>query len=439
MSPERFCLEEKLRLYIFYQVVTCTLFLLVFPFFLVFSFATGRHRDRLGQRLGLYPELDKKAEGDVRIWLHASSVGEVQAARAIIPEIRRLLPEADFVLSTMTVHGRRVAEKFLGKDASCVLAPLDVPLIVDRSFAAIDPDLYVCIETEIWPLILKKIARKGRRLVLVNGRMSKSSYRGYRKIRGFMARILLQFEKMAVISSGDRERYVNLGMDSERIQVLGNVKYDLALPPDQEAVRRRYRSLLGIEPGCEVLIGGSTHGNEEEQLLSLLDAGVEKGRQLLILAPRHLERLPQIRRMLEQKGCPFDLFSDLEQGRVRQTDLVLVDCMGELAMLYSVADYVFCGGSLVSRGGHNVMEVALWNRAVFYGANMSDFKDATSMLEEAGGGFMVRDCSALKEKIAFFREHQQEYRLACSRAGELARAQQGAARKQAEMVVSLLQ
>jgi len=426
-------------LYIFYQVITCTLFLLIFPFFWVFSFVSGRHRDGLGQRLGVYPELNKKAEGNVRIWLHASSVGEVQAARAIIPEIRRLLPGADFVLSTMTVQGRLVAEKFLGKDVTCVLAPLDVPLIVDRSLAAIDPDLYVCIETELWPLILKKIVQRGRQLALVNGRMSKSSYGSYRKIRRFMARILVHFEQMAVISSADRERYVGLGMDPGRVQVLGNVKYDLALPPDQTAVTARYRSLLGIESGCEVLIAGSTHGNEEEQLLSLLDDGLEKGRQLLILAPRHLERLPQLRLMLEQKGYHFDLFSDLEKGQVRQADLVLVDCMGELAMLYSVADYVFCGGSLVLRGGHNVMEVALWSKAVFYGPNMSDFRDATVMLEEAGAGFMVRDAFALKEKIEFFREHQQEYSLACRRAGELARAQQGAARKQAEMVVSLLQ
>ena len=426
-------------MYIFYQVITCALFLLIFPCFLLFSLVTGRHRDGLGQRLGAYPELAKKGAGEIRIWLHASSVGEVQAARALIPEIRRLLPEAVFVLSTMTTHGRRVAEKFLGEEVSCILAPLDLPLIVERGLRSVDPDLYVCIETEIWPLILRKVSRRGRRPVLVNGRMSERSYGGYRRIRGFMAGILSQFEQVAVISGADRERYVALGMNEGKVQVLGNVKYDLSLPPDQHGVRARYRSLFGISAGCEVLIAGSTHGNEDEQLLVFLDEGRERGKQLLILAPRHLERLPQLRQLLEKQGYPFDLFSDLEKGHPRQTDLVLVDCMGELAMLYSVADYVFCGGSFVSRGGHNLMEAALWDKAVFYGPNMSDFRDATRMLEEAGGGFMVRDGRALKEKIEYFREHRQEYRLACSRAGELARSQQGAAGKQAEMVVSLLQ
>ncbi|MBU0943235.1 MAG: hypothetical protein KJ804_21065 [Proteobacteria bacterium] len=426
-------------MYIFYQVISCTLFLLVFPFFLLFALLSGRHRDRLGQRLGTYPELAQKTKGDIRIWLHASSVGEVQAARALIPEIRRLLPGAGFVLSTMTVHGRRVAEKFLGEDVSCVLAPLDVPFIVERGVAAIDPDLYVCIETEIWPLILKKIRQRGRPLVLVNGRMSERSYGGYRRIRCFMAVILAQFAQLAVISSADSERYVALGVDRKKIQVLGNVKYDLALPPDQDAIQARYRSLLAIASGCEVLIAGSTHGKEEEELLAYLEAGRDGGRQLLILAPRHLERLPQLRQMLEQEGHPFDLFSDLEKGQARQADLVLVDCMGELAMLYSVADYVFCGGSFVPRGGHNVMEIALWNRVVFYGPHMSDYRDATRMLEEAGSGFMVRDGLALQAKIEFFREHEQEYHLACIRAGEIARAQQGAARKQAVVVASLLQ
>lgn len=426
-------------MYILYRGISCTLFLLVFPFFLFFSLVTGKCRDKLGQRLGAYPELPVKESGKVRIWLHASSVGEVQAARAIIPEIRGLLPGAEFVLSTMTAHGRQQAENFLGTDVSCVLAPLDVPLIVDRAFSAIDPDLYVCIETEIWPLILKKIADSGRRLVLVNGRMSSGSYQGYRKIRGFMVRVLSLFERAALISSSDYERYVALGLDRQQSQVVGNVKYDLALPQDSAEVRDRYRSILGIAEGSEIVIAGSTHGNEEEQLLALLNDEYAGSGRLLIIAPRHLERIPQLQKMLANKQQPFDLFSNLNKGQARKNNLVLIDSMGELASLYSVADYVFCGGSLVPRGGHNVMEAALWSRPVFYGPHMSDFKDATRMLEDGGAGFMVPDVQYLIDKINYYRDHQQEYCLACTNAGELARSQQGAAGKQAEMVVSLLQ
>jgi 3-deoxy-D-manno-octulosonic-acid transferase len=431
-------LKEKLRVYILYQGLSCILFLFIFPFFLFFSLVTGKHQDRLGQRLGTYPELPMKNPGTVRLWLHASSVGEVQAARALIPAIRDLLPDAEFVLSTMTAHGRQQAENFLGTDVTCVLAPLDVPLIVDRARSAIDPDLYVCIETEIWPLILKKIADSGCPLVLVNGRMSSGSYQSYRKVRGFMAGILSLFERAALISSSDYERYVALGLDGEQSQVLGNVKYDMALPQDSENVRDRYRSILGITEDSELVIAGSTHGNEEEQLLALIDAEHTGSERLLIIAPRHLERILKLQKMLEGKQQPFDLFSNLKKGQVRKSNLVLIDSMGELAALYSVAEYVFCGGSLVPRGGHNVMEAALWSRPVFYGPHMSDFKDATRMLEDVGAGFMVPDVQSLIDKINYYRNHQQEYRLACTNAGELARTQQGAAGQQAEMVVSVL-
>ncbi len=430
--------KENLRLYTLYQIVSGTAFLLAFPIFLLFSLVTGKHRDRMGQRLGSYPELFAKKTGVMRIWLHASSVGEVQAARAIIPELHMLLPDAEFVVSTMTAHGRQQAENFLEPDVKCVLAPLDVPLIVNRAFLAIDPDLYVCIETEIWPLILKKIAENGCRLVLVNGRMSAGSYRGYRKVRFFMEGVLSRFERAALISSSDFERYVALGLDHTESQVLGNVKYDLTLPDGSGKIRDRYRALLGMDNDSELVVAGSTHGNEEEQLLALLADENVGSKRLLLIAPRHLERIPQLQKMLENKQQPYDLFSNLKKGQVRKNSLILVDCMGELSTLYSVAEYVFCGGSLVPRGGHNVMEAALWSKAVFYGSHMADFKDVARMLEDAGAGFEVSDVQDLIDKINYYRDHKKEYRLACTNAGELAHSQQGAAGKQAKMMVSLL-
>jgi len=427
--------------YILYQGLSCTLFLIVFPFFACFSLLTGKYRDRLGQRLGAYPELPARIPGKKRIWLHASSVGEVQAARALIPELAALLPGAECVLSTMTAHGRQQAENFLEPDVSCILAPLDVPFVVDRAFSAIEPDLYVCIETELWPLLLKKIADKGCPLVLVNGRMSAGSFQGYQKVRGFMGRVLALFSRAALISGADYDRYVDLGLEPRTSQVLGNVKYDLALPEHPGKVREHYQAILGITEESELVVAGSTHGNEEELLLSLLDDKETGANVLLVIAPRHLERIPSLVKMLEQRKQPFELFSNLNKGAKgarRKSNLVLIDTMGALAMLYSAADYVFCGGSLVARGGHNVMEAALWSKPVFYGPFMNDFKDATRMLEDAGAGFEVSCTVDLIEKIQYYREQPQEYALACENAGKLACSQQGSARKQAEMLVALL-
>ncbi len=425
-------------MYICYQIVSSLAFLLVFPFFLLFSLVTGKHRNRLEQRLGIYPKQLKKQPGVLRIWLHASSVGEVQAARAIIPKIRKLLPDAEFLVSTMTAHGRQQAKKCLDADVICVLAPLDVPFIVGRAFHIIDPDLYVCIETEIWPLILKTISDNGRSLVLANGRMSESSHKGYLKIRSFMGQILSLFEHAALISVKDYDRYVSLGLDGNNSQVLGNVKYDLSLPQNCETVRQHYRLILGLDEESEIVVAGSTHGNEEEQLLPLISPECGKNKRLLLIAPRHLERVPQLRKMLDSKRQPYDLLSTLKTGRSRNHNLILVDCMGELASLYSVADYVFCGGSLVPRGGHNVMEAALWSKPVFYGPHMADFKDAARMLEDAEAGFEISGVQDLIKKLNYYRDHNQEYRLACSNAGKLAKSQQGSAKKQAEMMVSLL-
>ena len=186
----------------------------------------------------------------------------------------------------------------LTSDVICLLAPLDVPLIVDHVLTAIDPDIYICIETELWPLLLHKAAARGVKLVLLNGRMSEKSCRNYLKIKCFFAGVLQKFTRIAVISEADRERYLAVGADEASLSVEGNVKYDLSLPDDAGDLRERYRSMLDLRE-LEVLITGSTHTGEEELLVPcILHLHAEK-ELLWILAPRHLERLPAIMEMLQ--------------------------------------------------------------------------------------------------------------------------------------------
>lgn len=425
-------------MYICYQVIACALFVLIFPMFLLYSLMTGRHWERLGQRLGSYPGLAPKEKCRPRIWLHAASLGEVQAAKAVIVEIRALSPQVEIVLSTMTAHGYLHAVTSIGGNAVLVLAPLDVPFVVDRAITAIDPDLYVCIETELWPLLLKKMAGRDRPLLLINGRMSSGSFRCYRQVGPFMRDVLAQFTEAAMITRADWQRYIDLGLDPKRGRVLGNVKYDLVLPRDPGAVRARSKAILRSVIGGQVIIAGSTHEGEEELLLALLDDDQAPPGRLLVVAPRHPRRIPQLMKMLAGRGQDFDLYSALCGGRTRGSNLVLVDTMGQLADLYSAADFVFCGGSLVPKGGHNIMEVALWGLPVFYGPHMDDFNDATRMLEEAGAGFMVPDVRYLSERIAHYQGHPEMYRLACVSAQELILSQQGAALQSARLVLSVL-
>jgi 3-deoxy-D-manno-octulosonic-acid transferase len=425
-------------LYIVYQIVIGLLFYAAFPLLLVLVLLTGKHRQGLGQRLGLYGRIPRRYPDEVRVWLHAASVGEVQAAKAIIEAMRRRLPRAGFVLTTMTIHGKKVATEQVPPEVRCLLAPLDVPLIVDHVLNAIDPDIYICLETELWPLLIHKAAARGARLVLVNGRMSEKSFAGYLKIKPLISGILNKFNRITVISESDRERFLAVGAAGVALSVEGNVKYDLALPDDAPAVERRYRSVLAASDSLEILVAGSTHTGEEEMLVALHGRLARERELLLILAPRHLERLPAIMAMLQGRGISFHRFSSLQKGERRRHALVLLDSLGELASLYSVGTFVFCGGSLVHKGGHNMMEAAIWGKPVLYGPSVDDFSDAAELLESAGAGFRVDSAAALEVLIRQFRDMPDQYRLACRRALEVARKQQGSALRQVEIVLQCL-
>ena len=185
-------------MYALYTLIVGLLFYSLLPLLLLFVLITGRHRDGLAERFCLYPALPKET-GKERIWLHAASVGEVQAARALIAELRDLRPRAEFVVTTMTLHGRKVAERQLAP-IPCRLAPLDVPGVVGRAVKKFDPDVYVCLETELWPLLLRKAASRGVRVVQLNGRLSAKAAGGYQRWRWFFRRVLAGFTAMAVIS-----------------------------------------------------------------------------------------------------------------------------------------------------------------------------------------------------------------------------------------------
>ncbi len=423
-------------MYTLYQLILTLLFYAVLPILFISVLITGNHRRGIRQRLGLYRRLPIRP-GGTRIWLHAASVGEVQAAANLIEELRLRLPQAVFLLTTMTVQGREVATRQL-PGVSCLLAPLDVPGIVDWVIHALAPDIYVCLETELWPVLLRRLHRRHVPVVLANGRMSAHSAERYQRYARFFRKVLENFDRLCLISSTDRDRYLAAGADEERCEVTGNLKYDRQLPTDPAEIRSACRQLLKIGPEHEVLITGSTHGDEEERLLPAFRRLRDARPLLWIVAPRHLDRLDQVRELLAARGLGFDLLSSLKAGETRRHHVVLVDSLGDLSRLYSVGTYIFCGGSLVARRGHNIMEAALWNRAVLYGPSMDDFRDAADLLEAAGAGFAVRSGEELAERIAVFRDNPEEYRLACERAGAVARAQQGAAGRHAEEIVALL-
>ncbi len=421
---------------IIYRVAISLLFMLCGPALLFFIIVSGIHRPFVYQRLGLYRALARKKRDRVRFWLHGASVGEVQAVKLLIQELRFLVPGAQFVVTTMTVSGKRVAEQQLGNDVRCLLTPLDIPLIVNWVVAAIDPDVYVCVETELWPSLLHTISAKGISSYLVNGRMSAGSCRNYGRLRSFFASVINSFDHMAFISEKDKGRFLSLGGDEKKMSVEGNVKYDLHCPEKRHDVEKKYQKILAPENEQVVLVGGSTHSGEEKMLVNLFLELAQETNILLVLAPRHLERLDEIESILKNEGVAFQRFSTLKAGEKRSCTCIVLDVMGELSTLYALGTYIFCGGSVVNYGGHNIMEPAAWGKVVFYGPFMDDFSDAKELLEFAGGGFEVQSIEDLGEKIRYFMKNQRHYEAACHQAGSVAKAQLGNARRQAEIVAS---
>jgi 3-deoxy-D-manno-octulosonic-acid transferase len=313
-----------------------------------------------------------------------------------------------------------------------------MPGLVTRAVRLINPDVYVCLETELWPLLLRKLNKKSIPVVMVNGRMSLRSVATYHKYAWFFRTVLTNFSRLCLISETDRERFLDAGVAQENIEVTGNIKFDRYLPENVSDLQDTYRRLLDVSEEDELFVAGSTHEDEEEQLLSVFRELEKREKLLWLLAPRHLQRLDSIREMLVQNGCDVDLFSDLQKGTQRQHPVVLIDTFGDLSKLYSIASYVFCGGSLVDKRGHNILEPALWGKPVFYGPSMDDFRDGVELLEEAGCGYMVRNGDQIIEQIESFRENVEEYQHACRQAAQTADAQQGSAIRQAEVVLSYL-
>jgi len=427
-------------LYGLYQLLGWLTFIIGAPILLLYSICTGRYREGLVQRLGFVGTDWKDHDGALRIWLHGASVGEVLLAGLLIKELAAILPEADFVLSTMTEQGMEIARKQAGDKVRCIYAPLDLVGIVDRAIRRIQPTVYICLETELWPAFLLQAKKSGCKLVILNGRLGERSSRRYQLAKGLMTKMLACFSVISVIRPSDAKRFISLGAEPEKVRVLGNAKYDQDMESLASESEEQYRSWLNLHPGQSLLVAGSTHTGEEEMLLRVFqDLKKATGMQNLVwvVAPRHLQRLPEVEAMFKQKQVPFERLSDMKSSE-RKTDTILVDSMGDLAGIYSIASYVFCGGSLVERGGHNIMEAALFGKPVFYGPSMKDFSDAAELLESVGGGFPVKGPDALTESILYFMDHPKEYDTAGRRALEIAATQQGSARKQAELVKEVL-
>lgn len=428
--------------YFFYNLLIHVLFLIALPYLLAQIIFSEKNRGMFLQKIGFLPrEVEGNLKGEPHIWIHAVSMGEVSAVHPLIKELRARYPGGSLLLSTTTASGIQIArERVTEADAVCFF-PFDVPFILRRFLRRIRPKLFILAETELWPNVLRLAKKSGARTLLVNGRISERSFPRYRKTRFFWTSVLENLDRLSMIRVLDGERVIMMGANPVHVFVNGNCKFDqaaLAVVPDHGDEMRR---LLDLKEGDRVFVAGSTHEGEEEAVIQAFLAMREKYPDLiLILVPRHIDRVPRVEKILAQKGLPnYILRSHLDsEGRMGRL-VVLWNTFGELFKVYAVATLVFCGASLVPKRGQNILEPAAWGKMVLYGPSMEDFMDAKELLENCSAGIMVRNAAELAEKGRYLLEHPQELATRGKSGREAVLTSQGATRRNAELAIRLLE
>ena len=384
---------------------------------------------RLAQRLGYGPQRNTHRPCG---WIHAVSVGESITATPIVDGLRRLAPGLPLVMTTVTETGARVvAERF--RDAvDHRYFPLDLPAAVRRAVNGINPAFLVCMETELWPNVLRTLAQRGVPVMIANGRVSDRSYPRYRVVRPFLRSVLGDVRVFAMQSDEDARRIIALGAAPERVFVTGNLKHET--PPHRTESVEEWRQRLGLVDTEPLWIAGSTHRGEEEIVITAharLRERVPDAR--LLIAPRHPERVPEVVELVKRHGLPVVRRSELSGAAVSGA-VIVVDTLGELASIYSVGDVVFVGGSLAPHGGHNVLEPAMHGKPVLFGPHTQNFRESAGMLTARGGGIVVRDRNELEAVLARLLADPKARAAVGTAAREAVRSRPGAVRETLELI-----
>ena len=330
-------------------------------------------------------------------WIHAVSVGEAIAAAPLVEGLHRAYPGLPLVISTVTETGARVVRERYAGLASHRYFPLDLPGSARRVVTSINPAFFIAMETELWPNLLRVLAARGIPAMIANGRLSDRSFRRYRLARRAMRRVLADVRVFAMQSAEDARRIIALGASPERVFVTGNLKNESL--PDPVGAADVWQRLLGPRRGQRVWIAGSTHRGEEEAVLEAHGKLLGEFADLaLVVAPRHPERVAEVEALAGSRGWRTIRRSELPASRSvgdGPSPVIVLDTVGELAQLYSVANAVFVGGSIVSSGGHNMLEPALRRKPVLFGPHTENFRESAGLLLESGAAIVVRDATEL--------------------------------------------
>jgi 3-deoxy-D-manno-octulosonic-acid transferase len=386
--------------YLLYSIVTLVAFVAASPYFLYQALRHNKYVGSIGQRLGYLP-LSFNLDGDESIWVHAVSVGEVLSARPLISDLHARYPKLRVFLSTTTLTGQQLARRTVSDVDAVFYFPFDWTFTVRRTLNVVKPRLFVMIETEIWPNLLRECRRRHIKTAIVNGRISYRSYPRYRMIRPFIKRVLGDIDRFCVQGDETARRLIELGADPARVTVTGSLKFDsVDVSPTPGRGRDRVLRFFRISPNRPVIIAGSTLKGEEEPVIRAFNRVRTTGTNaLLIIAARHPERFDEVERICRHEGLSTVRRSELPIDAEPRADAVVLDTIGELAQIYQVATVVFIGGSLVPSGGHNILEPARYGKPIVFGPHMQNFGEIAESFVANGAAIQVRSEGEFEETI----------------------------------------
>ncbi len=419
-------------MFIIYDLIFLVISIVYLPIYLL----RGKFHRGFWARLGVLP---KGLALDQPIWIHAVSVGETQAVKVLIEELRKAYPAKKFVISTVTATGNKIA-KTIARDGDLVTyLPLDFSFIIRNVINKVRPKVFILAETEIWPNLISCLYKKNIPILVVNGRISDRSLGGYRLVRFLAKPILNKVNFFCLQTERDAERLRSLGVAPDKIKVTGNMKFDITV--DTEKDYAAYKLKLGLLPGEKLFVAGSTHPQEEEIILGAYQELCLTYPELkLLIAPRHPERAKGIENLVSSAGFRPVLASQLPLAACNciARPVFILDSIGELLNYYAIAEVIFIGGSLAKTGGHNILEPVAFGKPVLFGPYMFNFKDIAGLFLNHQAAISVQDQAGLEQAVKDLLSGSSLGRELSRRAKELLESNRGSSRRNLEVIKRLL-
>ena len=416
-----------------YDLLSAISLLIYLPWLLLKKGPADRTRF-LSERLGL------SAYSKTDIWVHAVSVGETVACLPFLRALKKEFPGKKILLSTTTYTGQQIAREKFPEADRIMYMPWDAGLCVNKAVNSLRPEVFITIETELWPVLFHSLKKAGSHILLLNGRLSPKSFKGYNLSRFFMKEVLSYADFLYMQTKRDAERIIALGAQEGKVGIMGNFKFDIEF--DKRAPLKWTEGISG-----RIFLAGSTHRGEDEIILDAYETikgvrgqgseGKENTSDIkLIIAPRHPERFNEVEKLLKERGMNYIRRSEMQNignNKAAKADVILLDTIGELSELFSNAAITFIGGSLLPYGGHNILEPAYWANPILFGPHMENFPIAGEFLKKSAA-LEVKDAKEIAKTVAELIQRPEKAKLMGENARAILDENKGAVKKALKLV-----